>query len=415
MILIKYWPIDAYQTLFDNGSLKQSIRNGYLLNDIGFFLEQGLVELWPKQDTVIDRENSTIRWKGSVIKYDYIIDADNEIPNLPDVVVRREGSLKRNYEYVYRNNFMGIVPKALKNVYFIGFTRPISGGLNNITEMQCLFTHKMITNSGFNQEIYDGLEWKIQKYNQYYCASDAPSPIDHLVPYGFYTEDIARLLKISPRLSDCRSLRDLAIYFFFPNAAFKYRQSGPYKIQGIKEIVQKIYKDHKGFSLLINYVLTYALLQLTAYVALFLVYYRQPIHFPAIALAFLLFIVLWNPVTPFVAANGIGRSNSYVNIVLVAALGLTTFYQWPFVPIASFLAAFALTYMFRQLGWARMPFNDLRNKRNPKCREFFTRYCQEFKEVFSEIYSRTERCSVMSREGSNVPDQTSAATTVARS
>ena len=60
IIAIKYWPIDSYQKLFDNDSLKQFIRDGYLLNDIAFFLEQGLVELWPRQGTVIDREENTI-------------------------------------------------------------------------------------------------------------------------------------------------------------------------------------------------------------------------------------------------------------------------------------------------------------------------------------------------------------------
>src|SRR4030095_1096340 len=138
IIAIKYWPIDSYQTLFDNGSLKQSISDGYLLNDIAFFLEQGLVELWPKRETLIDREQQTIRWKDHVIKYDYIVDADYEVPNLPDIMVERESSPRRKYEYVCRSNFMGIVPKELNNVYFIGFIRPTTGGLNNITEMQCL-------------------------------------------------------------------------------------------------------------------------------------------------------------------------------------------------------------------------------------------------------------------------------------
>src|SRR5262245_64902686 len=55
IIAIKYWPVDSYQKLFDNDELKQSIKDGYLLNDIAFFLEQGLVELWPKRETVIDQ------------------------------------------------------------------------------------------------------------------------------------------------------------------------------------------------------------------------------------------------------------------------------------------------------------------------------------------------------------------------
>jgi hypothetical protein len=406
IIAIKYWPIDTYQALFDNGSLKQSIRDGYLLNDIAFFLEQGLVELWPKQETVIDRERCTIRWKDNVIKYDHIVDADYEVPNLPAIVVDREGAPKRNYEYVCRSNFMGIVPKELSNVYFIGFIRPTTGGLNNITEMQCLFTHKMIADPGFNQEIYENIEERIRRYNKHYHPSDAKSHTDHLTHYGFYTDDVARLIKINPRFSDCRSMRDLAIHFIFPNSAFKYRQSGPYKVEGVKEMVQQIYKDHKGFSIVTNYLLTYALLQLTAYVALFLTYYRQPIYLPAVALPFLFIIVLLNPFTAFVAANGFGR-NSYVNIALVGALGLTAYYQDPLIPIASLLVAFALTYAFRRFGWARVPFNDLRNKKSRKYQEFFKRYRDAFKEVFSEIDAPIRRRSAGRGTASEPSDQVS--------
>ena len=52
------------------------------------------------------------------------------------------------------------------------------------------------------------------------------------------------------------------------------------------------------------------------------------------------------------------------------------------VPIASMIAAGALTYAFRRLGWTRVMFNDLKNKRQPKYREFFARYCDAFREVF---------------------------------
>ena len=131
-------------------------------------------------------------------------------------------------------------------------------------------------------------------------------------------------MKINPRLSDCRSIRDLVVHFIFPNSAFKYRQSGPYKVEGVKEMVQQIYKNHKGFSAVINYLLTYSLLQLTFYVALIAAYYRQELS--GVALLFLFIIVLVNPVTPFVAANGFGR-NSYLNVLMVAALGLTAYYQ----------------------------------------------------------------------------------------
>jgi hypothetical protein len=384
IIAIKYWPIDSYQKLFDNDALKQSISDGYLLNDIAFFLEQGLVELWPKNETIIDREERTIRWKDDVIKCDHIVDADYEVPNLPDIVVDRAGTPKRKYEYVYRDNFMGVIPKELHNIYFIGYTRPTTGGLNSIIEMQCLLTHKLIADSGFHREIHKNIEDRIEKYDRYYHLLETDGRTDHLVHYGFYTDDVAKLMKMTSRLSDCRSIRDLVVHFIFPNTAFKFRQSGPYKVPGVKEMVNKIYDDHKGFSAIMNYLLTYALLQLTAYVALILAYSRGELS--GIFLVLSLLIVLVNPITAFVAANGFGR-NSYLNAVMVAALGLTAFYQESIIPVTSILVVFVLTYVFRRLGWTRTPFNDLRNKKRPKYKAFFERYCSAFRGVFDRPVS----------------------------
>jgi len=390
-IAIKYWPIDSYKSLFDNETLRQHISDGYLLNDIAFFLEQGLVELWPKQDTVIDLEKKTIRWKDHVVKYDYIADPDHESPNLPAIAVHRESSPVHKYAYVYRDNFMGVVPKQSRNVYFIGFTRPTTGGLNNITEMQCLFTHKMITDPQFNQEIYDNIGERIRRYNKHYYPFE-PGNVDHLVFYGFYTDDLARLMKINPRLADCRSLRDLALYFIFPNNTFKYRQAGPYKVEGVRKMVDLIYKDHKGFSIVISYLLNYALLQLTGYVAVIVGYYRGDI--PAIALPFLLIIVLFNPVSGFVAANAMPR-NSYVNFVLMVGLALTIFFKSALIAIFSLLGAGALTYALRRFGWTRAPFNDLRNKSSPEYQSFFKRYCDAFKQVFGKNDSPSEQSATL--------------------
>jgi hypothetical protein len=386
LIFVKYWPIDAYQKLFDNDKLKDSIRNGYLLNDIAFFLEQGLVELWPKKDTVIDREKQTIRWNDNVIGYDHIVEGDHEVPNLPDITVR-DGGLSNKYRYVYRNNFMGAIHKELNNIYFIGFTRPMTGGSNNIIEMQCLFVHKMITDAAFHGQIYKNIEQRIRRYNRYYYGRRYPNErTDHLVYYGFYTDDVARLMKINSRLRDCRSIKDLIIHFIFPNNAFKYRQSGPYKVDGVKEMMQKIYDNQKGFSALRNYLLSYALLQLTAYLAVILAYYRQELS--GIAAFFLFLFVLLNPMTPFVAAHGFPR-NSYLNAILLAALGLNALYPYPVVPIASIALICALTYLFRTLGWTRSWFNDLKNKKSPKYKEFFERYCNACRQVFSEAHARS--------------------------
>ena len=178
------------------------------------------------------------------------------------------------------------------------------------------------------------------------------------------------------------------MHFIFPNCAFKFRQSGPYKVDGVKEMVQQIYRNHKGFSVIIHYLLGYALLQLTAYVAVVVAYLRGEL--PILALPLLLLMVLLNPVTPFVAANGFGR-NSHLNAILAAALTLTAFFPTAWIPVASLALVFVLTYVFHRLGWTRAPFNDLKNKQNPKYLEFFKRYCAAFKEVFSERLSSAGR------------------------
>jgi hypothetical protein len=153
-------------------------------------------------------------------------------------------------------------------------------------------------------------------------------------------------------------------------------------------MVEQIYRNHKGFSVIIHYLLGYALLQLTAYVAVVVAYLRGEL--PTLALPLLLLIVLLNPLTPFVAANGFGR-NSYLNAILAAALALTPFFPTPWIPVASLALVFALTYVFHRLGWTRAPFNDLKKNQNPKYWEFFKRYCVAFKAVFSERLSSAGR------------------------
>ena len=67
----------------------------------------------------------------------------------------------------------------------------------------------------------------------------------------------------------------------------------------------------------------------------------------------------------------------------------------------------ALIYVFHQLGWTRAPFNDLRNKKSPKYREFFKRYCKAFKEVFVEAECASRRCSALPENGPHVSEPAS--------
>jgi hypothetical protein len=67
-------------------------------------------------------------------------------------------------------------------------------------------------------------------------------------------------------------------------------------------MVQQIYENHR-LSVVINYLLTYSLLQLTFYVALIAAYYRQE---PPVLLCCFCSSRAGEPCNAFVAANGLG-------------------------------------------------------------------------------------------------------------
>ncbi|NEO38518.1 MAG: thioredoxin reductase [Moorea sp. SIOASIH] len=240
-IAIKYWPIDQYADKFGN-NLEESISQGYLLNDIAMWLHTGKAIVVPK-DTAINFEKKTITYAGIERAFHQYIKGDPEQPRLPKIMI--DGNTP--YEYQYRDNFMGVIPRTLNNVYFIGYTRPYTGGLANIIEMQGLFVHKMITQSEFHQKIHHNLDERIVAYNNHYYGTTKPRSADHLVYFGFYTDDLARLIGIDYKPSEINSIKDMVFYYAFPNNALKYRLKGEYAVDGVEDLIKKINEKYYDF------------------------------------------------------------------------------------------------------------------------------------------------------------------------
>lgn len=150
---------------------------------------------------------------------------------------------------------MGVIPRALRNIYMIGYTRPYTGGLANIIEMQGLLVHKLVTQPDFHRRIHHNLSDRIAAYDEHYFGNRKPHRYDHLVYYGFYTEDIARLIGIDHKLSDCTSLKDLMFYYAFPNNAFKYRLKGEYAVDGVAGLIEKVNGMFDNFVVIFAYLL----------------------------------------------------------------------------------------------------------------------------------------------------------------
>jgi hypothetical protein len=380
--IIKYWPIDAYKELFGD-RLEESIREGYLLNDIAYLIDRKLVELWPHQQVTIDRENRVVRWRDQIVRYDDIIDGDQEVPILPPIEIQPPGQPSHNYQYFHRECFLGVMPRELRNTYMLGYTRPMTGGLNNLSEMQGLFIHNLITDDAFRREISRNLDERIDAYNQEHYPSTLRIGADNLVFYGQYAERIARLMGIESRLSACRSLEDVSIHFFFPNTVSKYRRTGPYAVEGMDEVVRQIHRTHDGYAISRIQLLNYCLMVATAVIALVQLYRTQLVPMPFFVLLLLLLLVFFGPVLPLVNTNS-NRISRFTNVTLAIGLVLTFWLGHPLVPLGSLAFSFLAVYVGRRLGIGRAWFNDMHFKDKPEHDEFFRRYCEAFRKVFDE-------------------------------
>jgi hypothetical protein len=246
-VAIKYWPVDQYFRNFGD-DLETAITNGYALNDIAMWLHTGRAIVVPK-DAPIDLEKKTITYAGIERSFDRYVKADAEAPRLPPIMI--DGAT--TYQYLHRDNFMGVIPKTLNNIYMMGYTRPYTGGLANIVEMQCLFVHKLVTQPDFHRRIHRNLTERIDSYNEHYYGAVPACNYDHLVYFGFYTDDMARLMGIDFKPADCATLKDLLFYYAFPNNAFKYRLKGEYAVPRVEQLIEKVNQKFNYFILSFAY------------------------------------------------------------------------------------------------------------------------------------------------------------------
>ena len=251
---IKYWPIDAYMNNFGD-NLKDSIKKGYLLNDIAYFISEGGVKNWPKKGTFIDRKNKVVTYKGKSIKYDDIIEFTDENPRIPNIDIIRGGVRRSLQTQTPGRFFLGVLPLDIDNIFFLGIARPSTGGLNNLVEMQCLFVNEMITNPVFYSDIN---KRKDELYNDFMNKrtfrqleeerNSSYKSRDYLFYYGHYTAYIAELLGIDMKFEakDWFNIDSILKYYMTPNNAFKYRQSGKYKIEGGEKLFEVSYQTNKA-------------------------------------------------------------------------------------------------------------------------------------------------------------------------
>jgi hypothetical protein len=383
LIAIKYWPIDTYAQMFGK-DLEESIRRGYLLNDLPMWIDEGLVEVYSKKDSAVDREKKVVTCGGKEIPYDYLVDGGPERPRLPRIVQMHGGEAKE-YEYNVRRNYLGVIPESLSNVYFLGIIRPFTGGLANMTEIQSLFVHKMIANDSFCSEIRSTLSGRIRDYEERYYLSLQDKPTDHVVFYGTYTEEVARATGIDLRFRDCRSLGDVRRWLMFPNNAFKYRQTGEYTVEGCSELVRYIEKEHGYWAAILLALVSIGIYHAIALICIGRMYLSGTAGLAGTAalLAFYyFFIVPGASVMGFLSSSPIFLSlNNYLRFGLMLCGLAATIWGPPAIGFAVLAFEVLLTVAVRTKSKdiVRYVFNDLGNKK--EYRQFLTRYLETYRRV----------------------------------
>ena len=176
------------------------IETGTLLNDVIFWHTEGLVQTWSKDRATIDEENQTVHCDGRTVHYDHLIDGGSEVPQAAE---HRHGGRGRpdatQYAYAHRNTFLGVVPAELQNVFFIGFTRPLTGGIANISEMQSPDgAHPPGAARPLCRPAAKTVEERIERVQREVLpqAGSRRTPTDHLVNFGLYTQDVAEFIGI---------------------------------------------------------------------------------------------------------------------------------------------------------------------------------------------------------------------------
>jgi len=388
-IAIKYWPIDVYK-LYCEEMLEQKISAGYLINDLPFFLEHGYVKLWDKAVATIDHDAKLISEGSESATFDMIIDGDQEEPAIPEICVYGDGE-PAAFSYKTRDQYMGVVSPSLQNIYTIGFTRPFTGGLNNISEMQCLMVHRMIAEPEFRDSINANIDQRISDYNATYYANRPEKKTDHLVWYGTYTDEVAKLLGIRPKRSDTPGLKGLMKYYMFPNNVFRFRETGRYAVDGVGELLTHTAKQYHDYKVLALLVIRYPFFELLALATILLAPVPWWVKIPA--------AIIHNRL-PFTAtlvgkfglptreSKGIFNYRKTISFpVLAYPLIAAIVWAAAGMGVAFAFSAGLLAYVYAMIhlgtakGWNRKFFCDMKSKRSPEMVGFFERYRKVFGRV----------------------------------
>lgn len=147
--LVKQWPEDEYVRFYKQEKhQKQMLEERVLLNDIYFFIQQGLVKLYHRDEVQhVSGKKYRLGEKGDDVEFDEVLTCQEAKHNTLQ--------MQNCPSYCYTDHIFGIWKQSQPNLYFLGTTRPYTGAFGCIAEVNAMFCHRMLTDAKFQQEVSD--------------------------------------------------------------------------------------------------------------------------------------------------------------------------------------------------------------------------------------------------------------------
>ncbi|CAE7198423.1 unnamed protein product [Symbiodinium natans] len=225
--LVKQWPVDEYVRFYSDDRYRDwMLKEGVYLNDIYFFIQQGLVKLHSRRE-VEHISGRRYRLQGEEVEFDEVLKCEEA----------RHKTLQMPFcpRYSYTDHLYGIWNRTHPNLYFLGTTRPYTGAFGCVAEVNAMFVHRMITDGGFHCSMgqqFPGLMHS-QRVSHYVQASDPDKMHVHWA--GMHCLWISRAVGCDVSFAEAAKRGLLLEWMTGPVNALRCRISGPYAAAGAAE------------------------------------------------------------------------------------------------------------------------------------------------------------------------------------
>eukprot|EP00930_Biecheleria_cincta_P001057 TRINITY_DN102222_c0_g1_i1.p1 TRINITY_DN102222_c0_g1~~TRINITY_DN102222_c0_g1_i1.p1 ORF type:complete len:690 (+),score=84.51 TRINITY_DN102222_c0_g1_i1:54-2123(+) len=244
--LVKQWPADEYAKYYNDPKYREwMLKEHILLNDIYFFIQQGLVKVH-KRCEVVHLAGKRYSVAGEELEFDDVLGCSEASHKLLEI--------RGCKPYAYLDYLHGVWNRSYPNLFYLGTTRPYTGAFGCVSEMNALFVHRMITDRSFCTEMTKQFPSLMhgQRILNYSSVSE-PDKL-HVQWAGMHCLRIARALGCDLSYGEAKKRGLVLEWMTGPITPLRCRITGPYAVpdaaERYKRSCQKIHTNFMAINMI---------------------------------------------------------------------------------------------------------------------------------------------------------------------